>query len=221
MYRFICLHAILLLYLFRTNVASVGSVFNDTRKVKVLSLPETIKEKSTFRAKALRRPFLRAFSRNVDFSFIVSGSERTFTIRVSTYFVYCTDNMYLGFAGDFNIWGSALRWTSGDNSGLVVAEPWAAFSSRTFSFKGSQFFFSLLLNLLKMELFKFGLLRPSFFFVGLVSPIWCPGILFKARTMFSSSGMIFPMHFLQQKYCLSTYFALIHSSFISLKNTIT
>ena len=28
-----------------TNVASVGSVFNDTRKVKVLSLPETIKEK--------------------------------------------------------------------------------------------------------------------------------------------------------------------------------
>ena len=27
----------------------------DTRKVKVLSLPETIKEKSTFRAKALRR----------------------------------------------------------------------------------------------------------------------------------------------------------------------
>ena len=39
----------------RTNVASVGSVFNDTRKVKVLSLPETLKEKSTFRAKALRR----------------------------------------------------------------------------------------------------------------------------------------------------------------------
>ena len=33
----------------RTNVASVGSVFNDTRKVKVLLLPETIKEKSTFR----------------------------------------------------------------------------------------------------------------------------------------------------------------------------
>ena len=30
----------------RTNVASVGSVFNDTRKVKVLSLPETTKEKS-------------------------------------------------------------------------------------------------------------------------------------------------------------------------------
>ena len=38
-----------------TNVANVGSVFNDTRKVKALSLPETIKEKSTFRAKALHR----------------------------------------------------------------------------------------------------------------------------------------------------------------------
>ena len=38
-------------------MTSVGtcSVFNDTRKVKVLSLPETIKEKSTFRAKILRR----------------------------------------------------------------------------------------------------------------------------------------------------------------------
>ena len=39
----------------RTTVASVGSVFNDTRKVKVLSLPETIKKNSTIRAKALRR----------------------------------------------------------------------------------------------------------------------------------------------------------------------
>ena len=39
----------------RTNVACVGSVFNGKRKVEVLSLPETIKEKSTFRAKALRR----------------------------------------------------------------------------------------------------------------------------------------------------------------------
>ena len=29
----------------RTNVANVGSVFNNTRKVKVISLPETIKEK--------------------------------------------------------------------------------------------------------------------------------------------------------------------------------
>ena len=45
----------ILLTIFRINVASVGSVFNDTRKVKVLSLPETIKQKSTFRAKALRR----------------------------------------------------------------------------------------------------------------------------------------------------------------------
>ena len=42
-------------YIILTNVASVGSVFNDTRKVKVLSLPETIKETSTFQAKALRR----------------------------------------------------------------------------------------------------------------------------------------------------------------------
>ena len=43
----------------------------DTRKVKVLSLPETINSRR------------RAFARNVDFSFIVSGSERTFTFRVS------------------------------------------------------------------------------------------------------------------------------------------
>ena len=56
----------------------------------VLSLPETIKEKSTFRAKALRRELVvttnsrrKAFARNVDFSFIVSGSESTFTFRVS------------------------------------------------------------------------------------------------------------------------------------------
>ena len=58
------------------------------RKVKILSIPETIKEISTFRAKALRREVStnsrrRAFARNVDFSFIVSGSERTFTFRVS------------------------------------------------------------------------------------------------------------------------------------------
>ena len=32
---------------------------SDTRKVKVLSLPETIKEKLTFRAKALRRSTLK------------------------------------------------------------------------------------------------------------------------------------------------------------------
>ena len=52
-----------------TNVASVGSVFNDTRKVKVLSLPETIKEKSTFRAMALRRELigsLRFATRQLD-----------------------------------------------------------------------------------------------------------------------------------------------------------
>ena len=60
-------------------------------KVKVLPLSETIKEKSTFRAKALGRELIvittnsrrRAFARNVDFSFIVSDSERTFTFRVS------------------------------------------------------------------------------------------------------------------------------------------
>ena len=46
---------IILTKISRTNVASVGSTFNDTQKVKVLSLPETIKEKSTFRAKALCR----------------------------------------------------------------------------------------------------------------------------------------------------------------------
>ena len=39
----------------RTNVANVGSAFKDTRKVKVLSPHETIKKKSMFRAKALRR----------------------------------------------------------------------------------------------------------------------------------------------------------------------
>ena len=33
----------------------IYNITNDTRKVKVLSLPETIKQKSTFRAKALRR----------------------------------------------------------------------------------------------------------------------------------------------------------------------
>ena len=39
----------------RTNGASVGTAFKGTRKLKVLSLPETTKEKSSFRAKALRR----------------------------------------------------------------------------------------------------------------------------------------------------------------------
>ena len=48
----------------RTNVASVGSVFNDTINSR-----------------------RRAFARNVDFSFIVSGSERTFTFRVSIFFL--------------------------------------------------------------------------------------------------------------------------------------
>ena len=48
----------------RTNVASVGSAFNGTRKVKVLPLPETIKEKSTFRAKALRRELVVGVGEN-------------------------------------------------------------------------------------------------------------------------------------------------------------
>ena len=57
--------------------------------VKVLSLPETIQEKidvssegpsSGVSSDNSRR---RAFARNVDFSFIVSGSEITFTFRVS------------------------------------------------------------------------------------------------------------------------------------------
>ena len=85
----------------RTNVASVGSVFNNTRKVKVLSLPETIQEKSTFRAKALRRelaapdegptpdegltPDEGPSLETSIFSCIVSGSERTFTFRVLLY----------------------------------------------------------------------------------------------------------------------------------------
>ena len=58
--------------------------------VKVLSLPETIKEKSTFRAKALRRELVVGLTPDEGpsletsiFSFIVSGSERTFTFRVS------------------------------------------------------------------------------------------------------------------------------------------
>ena len=39
----------------RGSVASVGCAFKGTQKVYVLSLPETIEEKSTFRAKAHRR----------------------------------------------------------------------------------------------------------------------------------------------------------------------
>ena len=45
--------------------------------MKVLSLPETIKEKSTFRAKALRREVEGSLLT------IVSDSERTFTFHVS------------------------------------------------------------------------------------------------------------------------------------------
>ena len=63
--------------------------FFGTRKVKVLSLPETIKEKgsssgvsSVVEVGSSTNSRRRAFARNVDFSFIVSGSERTFTFRV-------------------------------------------------------------------------------------------------------------------------------------------
>ena len=41
-----------------SSATNVASVFNDTRKVKVLALPETIKEKSSFRAKDLRRELI-------------------------------------------------------------------------------------------------------------------------------------------------------------------
>ena len=37
------------------NFVFIDRIRNDTRKVKVLSLPETIKQNSTFRAKALRQ----------------------------------------------------------------------------------------------------------------------------------------------------------------------
>ena len=37
------------------NLKYIKMFFDNTRKVKVLSLPEMIKEKSTFRVKALRR----------------------------------------------------------------------------------------------------------------------------------------------------------------------
>ena len=60
-------------------------------KVKVLSLPETIKEKSTFRAKAFRRVLVVLLTPDdgpslktpIDFSFVISGCERTFTFCVS------------------------------------------------------------------------------------------------------------------------------------------
>ena len=74
---------------FKTNVASVGSVFNATRNVKVLSLPETTKEKSTFRAKALRRELVLLITSDEKPSLETSifplsfQVVRTFTFRVS------------------------------------------------------------------------------------------------------------------------------------------
>ena len=65
----------------RSNVASVGSVFKSKRKVKVLSVQLIQKkEKWTFWAKFLRTSQRRAFASSVEFSFIVSGSERTAVI---------------------------------------------------------------------------------------------------------------------------------------------
>ena len=61
--------------LYITYVASVGSVFNDARKVENFSLPETIKEKSTFRAKALRRELANSGG---------SGKTTRVFIRVNT-----------------------------------------------------------------------------------------------------------------------------------------
>ena len=60
----------------------------------------TWKEKSTFRAKALRRELV--VSRNVDFSFIVSGSERTFTFRVSLKTLYPTGNVSSAYMKSVN-----------------------------------------------------------------------------------------------------------------------
>ena len=68
------------------------------RKVKVLSLPERIKEKSTFRAKALRRELIVTILRNVDFSVIVSGSSRNFTFRIPLNVLpTCTGNVNSSF----------------------------------------------------------------------------------------------------------------------------
>ena len=118
----------------RTNVAIVGSVFNDTRKV-----PETIKEKSMFRAKALRRELVknfrrRAFARNVDFSFIISGSERTFTFRVSLIFyiffsyifqIVCFSiyNCLHGFARRCQSWSIMVQGVQIVLMNLVLVQP--------------------------------------------------------------------------------------------------
>ena len=55
------------------------------QKVKVLSLPETIKGKIDVSSEGPSSGISRgrAFARNVDFSLIISDSERTFTFRIS------------------------------------------------------------------------------------------------------------------------------------------
>ena len=70
----------------RTNVASVGSAFNDTRKVKVLSLPETIKEKTTFRAKPFvgKRTFTLGVSRRREpLPFAYRVGENLYLLRIN------------------------------------------------------------------------------------------------------------------------------------------
>ena len=93
---------------FNYNVASVGSAFNDTRKVKVLSLPETIKEKSTFRAKALRRELVvkddegpSLESSNFPLSFQVVREPLPFADYFNTFF--CFEIIYLQSAQKFSI----------------------------------------------------------------------------------------------------------------------
>ena len=89
----------------RTNVASVGGVFNDTRKVKVLSLPETIKEKSTFRAKALRRELQSRFLiiNYVLFRSIVKQSLAFQTQTLQDKFVYVPYRLRCSVGGKLSI----------------------------------------------------------------------------------------------------------------------
>ena len=81
----------------RTNVASVGSVFNDTRKVKVLSLPETIK--------ALRRELQSRFLiiNYVLFRSIVKQSLAFQTQTLQGKFVYVPYRLRCSVGGKLSI----------------------------------------------------------------------------------------------------------------------
>ena len=81
----------------RTNVASVGSVFNDTRKVKVLSLPETIK--------ALRRELQSRFLiiNYVLFRSIVKQSLAFQTQTLQDKFVYVPYRLRCSVGGKLSI----------------------------------------------------------------------------------------------------------------------